>query len=88
MAHQGILQFPTEFPFKVFGPNDDDFIADIIRLTQLHFSDFNPKNALRCQKSSKRNFVAITLLLYVESQQQLDALYLAVHQHPATKMVL
>ena len=82
-----LLQFPTHFPMKIFGPNSDDFIDEIWQLALEHFPKLK-KQDVKHKPSENSNYIAITINLYVQSQVELDALYIAVNKHPDTKMVL
>lgn len=82
-----LIKFPTHFPLKIFGPNRQEFISDIWQLALERFPQLTEK-AIQYKTSENNNYIAMTITVYAESQSELDALYIAIHNHPDTKMVL
>lgn len=82
-----LLQFPTHFPVKVFGPNTDLYIQSIRDIVAEYFPKTREQD-IQLKTSDNNNYVSITLNLYVMNQQELDAVYRALHGHADTKMVL
>ena len=82
-----LLQFPTNFPIKIFGPNCDAFLKDISKLAKEKFPNLKNKD-INHNVSKNNNYLSITINLYVHNQAELDALYIAVNKHPDVKMVL
>jgi len=82
-----LLTFPCEFPIKVFGKSNvalDEIVAQIAREQCGDLLE----NAISQRASSKGNYNAITVNVYVKSREQLDNLYIALNSHPNVKMVL
>ena len=82
-----LLQFPTHFPIKIFGINSDALLNDISKLAKEKFPNLKEKD-IKHNVSKNNNYLSITINLYVHNQAELDALYIAVNQHPDVKMVL
>ncbi len=69
-----LLDYPTQFPLKVFGNQSDDFEATVVeliraRIPQVEHIDIKRRNS----KGGK--YVALTLTFTVYTQQQLEDIY-------------
>jgi uncharacterized protein len=82
-----LLEFPCEFPLKVMGRKDAGFSQVVIELVEMHVGSIAAEH-VRLRESRDGNFVAITLLVHVESQAQLDAIYTALSRHDQVLMAL
>lgn len=69
-----LLQFPCVFPIKVMGLAADDFDALVYSLVLRHAPQL-AENAIRTRPSSGGKYLAVTVTLQAESQQQVDAIY-------------
>jgi putative lipoic acid-binding regulatory protein len=85
--NESLLQFPCEFPIKIVGKNSANFSEEIMAIVRKHFPEI-PDSGFVCNPSQKGNYLAITATVYVHSQEELDALYRELTQHPDIKMVL
>ena len=81
------MQFPCDFLIKVIGKNHQHFQEDILAIVHQYFPDIS-LDKVRCQASKNDNYLAVSLILYVTEQRTLDALYVALTQHPDISMVL
>ena len=82
-----LIDFPTDFIIKVFGPNQQDFIDEISQLSIEHCEEPDtPKFAH--QLSKNRQYVSISVTVYVTSKTNLDKIYQALTKHPLVKMVI
>ncbi len=81
-----LIEFPCRFPVKVVGDNTESFNNDIERLSQEHFAT----EEFEIQRKASKNdrFISLTITVYVQNQEQLDAFYKAVTAHEEVKMVL
>ena len=82
-----LLEFPCSFPIKAMGKNSDDFkqvVSDIV----LAHAELWPDEPIRSVASKKGNYVSITAVIKVESQQQLDAIYQELTDCEQVKMAL
>lgn len=87
MTKQTLMEFPCTFPIKVIGNHTPTFIDELKQISLKHFPDFND-NDLKQKISQKSNYLAITLSVYAENQQMLDAFYEKLIKLPDVKMVL
>lgn len=82
-----LLQFPCEYPLKVFGrPNSgmEILVLDVIRR---HVGKA-PELAVRGRPSRGRNYTALTVHFQATSRQQLDAIYQELSRSPEVLMAL
>lgn len=84
---QALLTFPCHFPIKVIGNHTEEYIAQVIQLTQKHFPDF-AEASVKKQLSKNKLFISLTITVYALDKQTLDALYQDLSAHPDSKMVL
>lgn len=87
MTKETLIEFPCYFPIKIIGNNSTLFMEEIRKITLDHFPN-TPQDALTQKMSKNSNYLAITVSVYVENQERLDAFYRAITQHPEVKMVL
>jgi putative lipoic acid-binding regulatory protein len=87
MTRTTIIEFPCYFPVKIIGTNTQSFLHDIKEITAKHFPDLTDSDVTH-KLSQQSNFLAITVTVYVQSQELLDAYYQALVKHPDIKMVL
>lgn len=82
-----VLQFPCDFPLKVMGRAADDFDALVIEIVLRHVSTLR-EGAVQTRASREGRYLAVTVTVQAESQQQLDALYRELTAHARVLMVL
>lgn len=87
MTKQTLIEFPCYFPIKIIGNNSSVFIEEIRQITVTHFPNMN-EDALTHKLSKDSNYLAITVTVFAENQDILDAFYREITQHPEVKMVL
>lgn len=87
MNAEPLLTFPCDFPLKVMGEMRPGFAEDIVRVVQEHAPEFSA-TAMEMRSSSSGRYISLTCTLRATSQQQLDALYRALSDHPQVKVVL
>lgn len=71
---QSPLVFPCEFAIKVFGVATDRFLPQVMELVRRHLPEVEDA-AFRSRASQDGKYLAVTINLYVESKEQLDAIY-------------
>jgi putative lipoic acid-binding regulatory protein len=84
---KGGLTFPCEFVIKVFGLASDEFknnIPTVIRKYQPNLS----KDSIQSRPSKDGKYLALSITVYVESQEQLDTIYRELSTNPAVLMAL
>lgn len=87
MTKTTLIEFPCYFPIKIIGNNSPVFLEEIRQIAVTHFPDIK-EDALTHKMSKDSNYLAITITVFAENQDMLDAFYRAVTQHPEVKMVL
>ncbi|KTC89052.1 DUF493 domain-containing protein [Fluoribacter dumoffii] len=87
MTKTTLIEFPCYFPIKIIGSNSPVFLEEIWQMTITHFPN-TEEDALTHKLSKDSNYLAITVTVFAENQDMLDAFYRAVTQHPEVKMVL
>lgn len=69
-----LLQFPCEFPIKVFGKADCNLDAVVFSLVREHVPDLG-EGAIRSRASSAGRYHSVTVIINAQSKAQLDAIY-------------
>ena len=82
-----LIDFPCEFPIKVFGLSQQGFAQAVMEVISQHDADFQPSTILM-KSSSKARYISLTCTVQATSRQQLDAIYQALCDHPMVVMVL
>lgn len=73
--NETLLEFPCEFPIKVFGHHSDDFHSVIVALVRRHAPALQDEHVVpRASKGGK--YLALTVTIEAHSKEQLDAIYL------------
>jgi len=75
-----LLEFPCRFPIKMMGRDGNQFRQIAIELVESHVGKI-PEDSIAESKSSKGNFLSVTVTIDAESQQQLDKIYQALCDH-------
>jgi putative lipoic acid-binding regulatory protein len=84
---QSLLQFPCEFVIKVFGNKNDDFETAVITIIRQYCHDIR-ENAFAYRPSKDQKYLAISVTIDAESQEQLDNIYRELSSNPNILMVL
>ncbi len=84
---QTLIKFPSKFPIKIFGADSDAFTDAVKTIIDNHVEDSDIL-AWKSNKSSKGNFLAVTVHIMARSQLQLDAIYLDLTANELVKMAL
>jgi putative lipoic acid-binding regulatory protein len=84
---QPAIEFPCDFPIKIVGEATEDFEQSVLGIVRKHFPKLSDGQlAQRASKQSK--YLAFTVTVHAESQQQLDDLYQELSKSPKVIMVL
>lgn len=84
---ESLIEYPCDFPIKVMSINHPEIIELLCPIILEHDPNFNHET-IEIRQSSKGNYVGLTVTVYVESREQLDNIYLALHGHELVKAVL
>lgn len=82
-----LLEFPCDFPVKVFGTGGGDFPKLVLELVRRHAPE-TPADAVSKRPSKSGKYTAVTVMLRAESQAQLDAIYRELTGSPEVLMAL
>ncbi len=82
-----LLEFPCDFPIKVMGANEPDFVAHARDLVATHVDDLVAAN-IDSRVSRNGRFVAVTLRIRARSRAQLDAIYRSLADSERVLMAL
>lgn len=82
-----LIDYPCEFPLKIFGENKPDFAQTIATVVQMHAPDFDAAS-IEIRSSSNAKYISLTCTIRATSREQLDNLYRDLTSHPMVKMVL
>ncbi len=81
------LIFPCDFVIKVFGAATDIFESQILTLIRGHCPDLHP-SAVSSRPSKDGKYLALSITVHVESQQELDDIYRDLTASPYVLMAL
>lgn len=82
-----LIDFPCDFPIKVFGVAQQGFAQAMAEAVQQHVPDFSAAS-IEMRASSGAKYLSLTCTVHVTSRAQLDDIYRALSSHPMVKMVL
>ena len=82
-----LIEYPCDFPIKIFGEAQPDFAQAIATVVQAHAAGFEPAS-IEMRNSKTSRYLSLTCTVHVTSREQLDSLYRDLTSHPMVKMVL
>jgi putative lipoic acid-binding regulatory protein len=82
-----LLEFPCEFTIKVFGVASDQFEPAVMDIILKHHADLH-ESAIRRRPSKDNKYIALSIILHIESKQQLDYIYQDLTASPYVIMAL
>ena len=84
---ESLIEYPCDFPIKVMSVNHPEIIQLLAPVILEHDPNFDHET-IEVRESSKGTYVGLTVTVYVESREQLDNIYRALHGHELVKAVL
>ncbi len=84
---EALVQFPSEFIFKVTGKNTPEFAIEILQLIQTVRPDCTQSN-IRFNYSKNEKYISLTIKVYVEQQADIDAIYQKLKDTPSVLWAL
>jgi putative lipoic acid-binding regulatory protein len=81
------MNFPSVFPVKVMGANENDFESLVVSIIQKHAA-IATEGVVTTKLSRNGRFLSITIHINAESQEQLDAIYKELSTHERVLMML
>lgn len=82
-----LIEFPCHFPIKIMGKNSATFLDEIKEITLKHFPSIEDER-ITFNLSQASNYIAITVTVFAENKDLLDAFYQDLTKHPGIQMVL
>jgi len=82
-----LLEYPCEFPLKVFGLQQAGFAQAVLEVVTRHDPGFQA-STIETRASKNARYVSLTCTVHATSREQLDALYQELCDHPSIVMVL
>ena len=82
-----LLEFPCEFPIKVFGKAGNDLKATVLEIVRLHAPELN-EDSISTRQSHGGKYDALTVTINAQSKVQLDAIYQDLTASPQVLMAL
>lgn len=86
-TNEPLLSFPCEFAIKVFGIKSDHFETEVLSIIRKHAPNLS-ENAIKNRDSKDQKYLAMTITVTAESQEQLDDLYRELSANPLVIMTL
>jgi putative lipoic acid-binding regulatory protein len=86
-TEHSLIEYPSDFPIKVFGHSHDDFTQAVIDIISRHDPEFKA-SSIEIRNSKTARYVSLTCTVRAVSRAQLDAIYQALTDHPLVKMAL
>lgn len=81
------MNFPTVFPVKVMGANQEDFERLVVEIIQKH-AHLAEETGVISHTSRNGRFISITVHILAESQEQVDKIYRELSAHERVLMML
>jgi putative lipoic acid-binding regulatory protein len=79
------LNFPCEYPVKVIGRDEDDFLGFVVELISRHVPDL-PLEKYTTHTSSGGKYLSVSVTFIAQSRAQVDALYQELGNHKRIKV--
>lgn len=86
-SNDSLIEYPCDFPIKVFGEAQQDFAQAIAIVVQKHSPEFDAAT-IEMRSSTGAKYISLTCTVRVTSREQLDNLYRDLSSHPMVKMML
>jgi putative lipoic acid-binding regulatory protein len=82
-----LLEFPCDFPVKVFGQGAENFDLTVVEIIRRHAPDLG-EGAVSVRPSRGGRYQAVTVTIRATNQAQLDAIYRELGACEAVLMAL
>jgi len=84
---ESLIVYPSEFPIKIMGAMHDAFAQTMVEVVMTYDPTFHA-GKMDMRPSSKGTYLALTVMVWATSREQLDNLYRELSAHPMVKVVL
>jgi len=85
-SKEDLLNFPCHYEFKAFGPATADFITQVQAAVSIVGSV--ARDAMRSRPSSAGTYQCVSVLVLLQSREQLEAVYAALREIDGLKYLL
>ena len=75
------LSFPCEYPLKVIGKDENNFMEFVVDLVSRHVPGV-PLEAFKTRSSREGTYLSVSVTFIAESRAQVDALYQELGLYP------
>ena len=82
-----LIEYPCQFPIKIFGRQQAGFAQAILELVTRHDPEFVAAS-MEMRASKNARYVSLTCTVCATSREHLDAIYQELCDHPMVAMVL
>jgi uncharacterized protein len=82
-----VFGFPTAFPLKVIGKNENNFTAFVLAVIEKHTQPDEIQNVAE-RLSRNDDYLSVTVTFIAQSREQLDGIYRELSIHPRVLMVI
>ena len=82
-----LIEYPSAFPIKVVGVNEDGFVHAITHIARQFDPTFDAAT-IELRESGGGKYLGLTITVRATSRAQLDDLYRARSTHPMARWVL
>lgn len=79
--------FPCDYPIKIIGRRTERMYAEVLAVAERYQAGFTP-DRIRLRSSSKGNFVSMTLLLHIATEDSLRAAHQELQDLPSVTLLL
>ncbi len=86
-SEPSLIEYPSDFPIKVFGHSHEDFMQAVIDVISRHDPEFKA-SGIESRNSKTARYISLTCTVRAVSREQLDAIYQDLTDHPLVKMAL
>ena len=82
-----LIQYPCDFPIKVMGKANPEFLPAIIHVAKQFDSGFK-EDGIEQRPSRDGNYLGLTITVHVHNREQLDEISRTLSTHPLVSVVL
>ncbi len=86
-TRESLIEYPSRFPIKVVGVNQDGFVHAMTHIARQFDPSFDAAT-VELRESGGGKYLGVTLTVLATSRAQLDELYRTLSTHPLAKWVL
>lgn len=87
MKDKTLIQFPTDYIFKIMGEASPEFEHDVLAILHTHFPKIT-EGALLYKYSQGNKYLSISATVYAENFEQIEQSYRALKANPRVLFVL